>query len=90
MGNATLICNPESAPPSKKTWLKNGMGLSPSTDAQQRVQQLPNGNLHVTQLQSDDAGNYTCEVENTLGTASSTGQLTVLRNVFVYCTLQYR
>lgn len=88
MGNATLICNPESAPPSTKTWLKNGIGLNPSSDPQQRVQQLPNGNLHITQLQSDDAGNYTCEAENLLGKASSTGQLTVLRNIFIYSTLQ--
>ena len=48
---------------------------------------MPNGNLVLSGLTSADAGVYTCVAENSLGTAQSQGQLTILREypVLVLC-----
>ena len=78
-GNVTLICQPESAPQSEKEWLKNGQAFNPSTDAQDRVTLLSNGNVHITGLQQSDEGEYECKATNIHGSDSTRGQLTVLR-----------
>lgn len=63
----------------EKTWFKNNRPLAASTTGVGRIQQLPNGNLLITRVVQGDEGMYTCTVQNSLGTASSSGNLTVLR-----------
>jgi receptor-type tyrosine-protein phosphatase gamma len=77
-GNVTLTCQPEAAPEATKEWSKDGSPLSASSNPLDRVVMLPNGNIHITGLQQDDAGNYTCTATNDFGSDSTTGMLTVL------------
>ncbi|KAK6176500.1 hypothetical protein SNE40_014772 [Patella caerulea] len=78
-GNVTYVCNPEAAPAPVYKWLKNGrdLGLTPGTISG-NMRMLMNGNLYIEGVQQADQGTYTCEVENSLGKASSSGQLTVV------------
>jgi len=82
-GNVTLFCNPESSPPASKTWYQNGSPLATGSDSSAHYWQLPNGNLHISQLSQSDAGNYTCTAQNINGQASSTGQLTILASMYL-------
>jgi len=85
-GNITLICQPEAAPQAEKEWLKNGAPYSPSTNPQDRVTLLSNGNIHITGLEQGDQGEYECQATNEHGTASTRGKVTVLRQftIFIY------
>lgn len=76
-GNITLICNPESAPPSKKEWFKDGSVLNSGS----RVQILPNGNLLIIKAEQSDKGNYTCKASNKHGEATSSGYVDVLPSI---------
>jgi len=78
-GNITLLCQPEAAPQAEKEWLKNGAPFSPSTNPQDRVARLPNGNIHMRGLEQGDQGEYECIATNEHGSDSTTGMLTVLR-----------
>ena len=78
-GNVTIMCQPEAAPYPEKVWYKNRVLLNPSTDLNDRIHVLPNGNLFIKGVRESDAGTYRCEATNANGMASSAGNLTVLR-----------
>jgi len=80
-GNITLLCQPEAAPQAEKEWFKDGSPFSASTNPQDRVALLSNGNIHITGLQEGDQGEYECQATNEHGTDSTRGQLTVLREL---------
>nr|WBU98469.1 C-lectin 11 [Lineus ruber] len=77
-GKATLVCTPEAAPEPIKIWYKNGVRLSVSEEPAARIHSLKNGNLELTKIVQEDEGIYRCEAENSLGKASSEGNLLVL------------
>jgi len=84
--NVTLMCQPEAAPTATIQWFKDGADFTASSNPQDRVALLPNGNIHFTGVTDGDGGNYTCVATNSFGTASTTGQLTILReSPVVYC-----
>lgn len=78
--NLTIFCNPEAAPHPVITWEKNGRDLSPSQDvgSSAHIIQLPNGNLHISEVKQSDAGNYTCIATNNMGQDRSSTQLKIL------------
>ena len=77
-GNASFTCHPDAAPFPSFKWLKNGMELNlVPGDITSRIMMLANGNLLMTNVNSNDAGYYTCQAENTFGTATSAGQLVI-------------
>ena len=81
-GNTTLLCQPEAAPAGEnleKEWFKDGAPFTASTNPQDRVTLLSNGNIHITGLVKSDEGEYECKATNEHGTASTRGKLTVLR-----------
>ncbi|ELT90327.1 hypothetical protein CAPTEDRAFT_180331 [Capitella teleta] len=81
LGNTTLYCRPEAAPyPSAEEiiWYKNGVPLNPGSGENDRVQQLPNGNVFISNVQQSDQGVYKCHVSNSYGEAETVGNLTVL------------
>jgi len=78
-GNITLLCQPEAAPQAAKEWMKNGAPFSPSTNPQDRVCLLANGNIHIRGLEQGDQGEYECIATNEHGSDSTTGKLTILR-----------
>jgi len=78
-GNTTLLCQPEAAPGAEKEWLKNGAPFTASTNPQNRVTLLSNGNIRITGLVQSDEAEYECRATNEHGTASTHGKLTVLR-----------
>lgn len=85
-GNTTLVCQPEAAPyPTTDNdgfvWYKNNIRIVPSTEPGSRIQLLSNGNLFITSIQQNDQGQYKCEARNTYGTATTFGNLTVLRKL---------
>ena len=90
-GDVTIICQPEAAPAAQKTWLKDNRRLDPSTNENDRVHRLQNGNLRLTGLRSSDEGVYKCEAVNSEGEASSEGTLSVLRESTLasYCSKLY-
>lgn len=77
-GNITLLCQPEAAPQAEKEWFKDGNPFSASTNPQDRVTLLSNGNVHITGLEQGDQGDYECKATNIHGTDSTRGKLTVL------------
>ncbi|KAG7203545.1 hypothetical protein KM043_013595 [Ampulex compressa] len=73
-GSATLACNAVGDP--TREWLK-GPTQQIRTDPALNVQILPSGELVLSNLQSQDGGNYTCQVENSQGSDKLHYTLTV-------------
>ncbi|XP_046818554.1 Down syndrome cell adhesion molecule-like protein Dscam2 isoform X2 [Vespa crabro] len=63
-GSATLACNEVGDP--TREWYKGGIEQI-RTDTTRNAQILPTGELVLSNLQSQDSGNYTCQVENAQG-----------------------
>jgi len=72
--SVTLACSAVGKP--KRTWLK-GSTEKILADTARNVQILPTGELLMTNLQSQDSGNYTCQVENPQGSDKLHYTLTV-------------
>ncbi|GFN93320.1 contactin [Plakobranchus ocellatus] len=80
-GNATLACRPEGAPEPTITWFRNGVELSLlRNEADTRES---DGYLTLTSIQDSDAGRYTCKVENSLGVAENSTELTVVEGTHI-------
>ncbi|CAG7734727.1 unnamed protein product [Allacma fusca] len=74
-GNVTIQCRPEAAPRPTFRWMKDGNFIG--TGGRRRI--LPNGSLLINPVSREDEGYFTCVASNRLGTAESTGHLSVLR-----------
>lgn len=73
--NASLDCGALGNPPPFVRWFQNAAPLSSGG----RFVIASNGSLLVVGVALRDAGNYTCMATNTLGSASATTALVVLR-----------
>ncbi|XP_053978098.1 cell adhesion molecule Dscam2-like isoform X5 [Hylaeus volcanicus] len=73
-GSATLSCNAVGDP--TREWYK-GSTEQIRTDTTRNIQILPSGELVLSNLQSQDGGNYTCQVENAQGSDKLHYTLTV-------------
>lgn len=73
-GSATLECNAVGHP--TREWYK-GTTEQIRSDSAKNVQILPTGELVLSNLQSQDSGNYTCQVENSQGSDKLHYTLTV-------------
>ncbi|KAK9305336.1 hypothetical protein QLX08_003596 [Tetragonisca angustula] len=73
-GTVTLACNAVGDP--TREWYK-GQAEQIRTDTTRNVQILPSGELVLSNLQSQDGGNYTCQVENAQGSDKLHYTLTV-------------
>ncbi|XP_033322593.1 Down syndrome cell adhesion molecule 2 isoform X5 [Megalopta genalis] len=73
-GSATLSCNAVGDP--AREWFK-GSAEQIRTDTARNIQILPSGELVLSNLQSQDGGNYTCKVKNTQGSDNLHYTLTV-------------
>ncbi|XP_067213972.1 cell adhesion molecule Dscam2 isoform X6 [Linepithema humile] len=73
-GSATLACNAVGDP--TREWYK-GNTEQIRTDSARNVQILTTGELVLSNLQSQDSGNYTCQVENSQGSDKLHYTLTV-------------
>ncbi|XP_078466780.1 contactin-4-like isoform X1 [Lampetra fluviatilis] len=70
-GQAVIKCEPKAWPRPSFTWTKgNAMVID-----NERMSITQNGSLWIRSVTDDDAGTYTCTVENHLGSANSTGRL---------------
>lgn len=78
-GSATLACNAVGDP--TRDWYKSTTEQI-RTDSTRNVQILTTGELVLSNLQSQDSGNYTCQVENSQGSDKLHYTLTVQGN---YC-----
>lgn len=76
-GSATLACNAVGDP--TREWYK-GTTEQIRADAARNVQILSTGELVLSNLQSQDSGNYTCQVENSQGSDKLHYTLTVQGN----------
>ncbi|XP_072048618.1 uncharacterized protein [Amphiura filiformis] len=72
---AILECEPPRGhPPPTVKWMKDEMMISPDD----RIQLIPDGNLMIDGVRSEDAGFYTCTASNMIGSkVSRTAELTV-------------
>ena len=64
-GSATLMCNAVGEP-LQREWYNSNMEKI-RTDSSKNIQVLQTGELVFSNLHPQDAGNYTCQVENTQG-----------------------
>ena len=58
--------------------LQDGSPLNPGTGENDRVRQMPNGNLYISPVYTSDQGVYECRATNNQGEDRSHGNLTVL------------
>ena len=66
-----LNCSAEGNPAPRFTWTRaDGKTLDKN-----RFNQLPNGSMHVTQVQQIDEGEYICTIEKSKGTKQTTSKL---------------
>ncbi|XP_048515678.1 Down syndrome cell adhesion molecule-like protein Dscam2 isoform X2 [Athalia rosae] len=72
-GSATLECNAVGDP--RREWLKGVEQIRPG--ANHNIQILQTGELVLASLQTEDSGNYTCQVENAQGSDRLQYMLTV-------------
>ncbi|XP_038060205.1 hemicentin-1-like [Patiria miniata] len=72
-GTATIICQPEAAPTPTIRWFKESRLIT--SDGHYTIQD--NGNLLITDVVDSDAGEYTCEATNIVGSTTSTGSIVV-------------
>src|SRR5437870_2538333 len=73
VGETTVFeCHASGSPKPRLTWLKNGRPL-PALD--RYFFTADNQLLIIVQTQTDDAGDYTCEMTNTLGTERGLSKL---------------
>ncbi|XP_047520331.1 Down syndrome cell adhesion molecule-like protein Dscam2 isoform X18 [Pieris napi] len=73
-----LPCLAVGVPPPNILWKVKGHPLEPS----ERVRQLPEGSLQIAGVAREDAGEYSCHVENQFGTDTVTHTLSVLAPPF--------
>lgn len=67
-----MTCKVLGAPKPNIKWIHNGKEL---TGGRYEIQQ--NGDLRISAVQFDDAGNYTCFAENKLGNTSASAKLEI-------------
>ena len=79
-GSATLSCNAVGDP--TREWFK-GNSEQIRTDSSRNVQIMQTGELVLSNLQTQDGGNYTCQVENSQGSDRLHYTLTV-QGIFIY------
>ncbi|XP_073949185.1 Down syndrome cell adhesion molecule 1 isoform X9 [Choristoneura fumiferana] len=73
-----LPCLAVGVPPPNILWKIKGQPL----EASERVRQLPEGSLQIAGVAREDAGEYSCHVENPFGTDTVTHTLSVLAPPF--------
>ncbi|XP_061381094.1 cell adhesion molecule Dscam2 isoform X11 [Danaus plexippus] len=73
-----LPCLAVGVPPPNILWKVKGQPL----DASERVRQLPEGSLQIAGVAREDAGEYSCHVDNQFGTDTVTHTLSVLAPPF--------
>ncbi|CAH2991217.1 unnamed protein product [Chilo suppressalis] len=73
-----LPCLAVGVPSPNIIWKVKGQPLAPS----ERVRQLPEGSLQIAGVARDDAGEYSCHVDNQFGTDTVTHTLSVLAPPF--------
>ncbi|CAB3223434.1 unnamed protein product [Arctia plantaginis] len=73
-----LPCLAVGVPPPNILWKVKGNPL----DASERVRQLPEGSLQIAGVAREDAGEYSCHVDNQFGTDTVTHTLSVLAPPF--------
>ncbi|CAG4948443.1 unnamed protein product [Colias eurytheme] len=73
-----LPCLAVGVPPPNILWKVKGHPL----EASERVRQLPEGSLQIAGVAREDAGEYSCHVENQFGTDTVTHTLSVLAPPF--------
>ena len=78
--NVTLRCQPDGVPRSRVTWFQNVMPLS--SNSKYRISDYPDFTLTITDVDSSDAGSYTCRAENTLTNGTASGRVTEKFNMF--------
>ncbi|XP_047119733.1 Down syndrome cell adhesion molecule-like protein Dscam2 [Schistocerca piceifrons] len=68
-----LPCLAVGIPPPEVVWKVKGLAFQPDD----RIRQLPEGSLFITSVTRQDAGEYTCTVENSFGQDTVTHRLVV-------------
>ncbi|RZB77529.1 neuroglian, partial [Asbolus verrucosus] len=76
--NVTMICKVLGAPKPSVKWSLNDREL---TGGKYSVQE--NGDLHISNVQFNDRGNYTCFAENRFGKASAKASLLVKAHTYI-------
>lgn len=69
------------------TWKIKGTTFE-SSNAQNRMQQLPEGSLLIKSVTRNDAGEYSCSVENSFGKDSVTHHLVILGKTHCFFLLR--
>ncbi|KAF2893850.1 hypothetical protein ILUMI_12323 [Ignelater luminosus] len=81
--DASLICKTTGVPHPKITWTHNGKISLPK-----RFRVLNSGSLHISNLQLEDSGEYTCYAENEFGSTMRSFNFTVRRHTEIMNDLE--